>query len=523
MTRHNREGKPGYYLTLIRLRLYATLIAPAPAHNTLAEQSIMNIHFHATGKKFWPEYPEFAYAKIDSIEQILSSETGDIEQVSISFDAIERISADSLIESCPLPEWPGFWEAFFKNQGNNFFSDLFENIKLYQIELISTWKEISEFLDLDEFKKESDVWFTLKLNSTSNTGLPVFVYGGLFAEGLKATLINCSALSLTSQTTAQLNAAFSMQYWPKTSVLSLNHLLSQSEAEMLAVYDVGQGSASALANSDGYPTLFYDIGCGVYRNAKTAPSNQILCPHISSTIILSHWDTDHWAGANRFVDPQNASSFLSKKWIAPCDLTVGPRHIVFAYSIISSGGQLNIVTGGWRQHGPIRMQNNSELMLLEGSGTSRNDSGIALKVTENSSSDRHWLLTGDVQYNYLPLSSCSRFVAIIVPHHGAKMKNQFSIPSPYNQNYNRLIYSFGSGNCFNHPTSDCVNDHQSVGWQHGRWIQNNPGDIIAGGNVLATACHLNTPPNSNHLGGIAVGWRGAPQISCEPCIPIQQS
>jgi hypothetical protein len=51
----------------------------------------------------------------------------------------------------------------------------------------------------------------------------------------------------------------------------------------------------------------------------------------------------------------------------------------------------------------------------------------------------------------------------------------------------------------------------------------NPGDNIAGGDVLATACHAT---NSPHLGGITVGWTHLPHtplLPCRSCMQIVQS
>jgi len=480
----------------------------------------VNIHFHRTGEEFWGEYPRSAYAKIDSIDPILNNETGYEESVALCFDAVEIESADPVLDSLTLSQWSEYWQAQFDSRGGEPVIDQFMELKLYQIELITSRNEIGEFLH--PCILEGQIWFELHLGNTSDKGLQVDVYGGLFAEAVKATLFSCLPLP-PSQITAQLNAAFSMQNWPTMPLSSIESLLKTSDAELLVVYDVGQGSASALAGLDGRPTLYYDIGCGVYRNAHTAPSNQTLCPTASSTIILSHWDTDHWAGANRFSPQQDTFCFLRKQWIAPYDLTIGPRHIAFANAILSSGGQLNVISGGWVQHRAIGIQNQRELMLLEGTGTTRNEKGIALTVTDNGYAGRHWLLTGDVDYAHLTLNAFLDFVAIVVPHHGANINNFANMPLPHNQSYNRIVYSFGSGNSFNHPTTNCVNAHESLGWQHGQWLQNNPGYCVAGGHVLATACH---PINPLHLGGIAVGWTNLPHtplLLCGACMQIVQS
>ena len=97
---------------------------------------------------------------------------------------------------------------------------------------------------------------------------------------------------------------------------------------------------SEVACTCGLPICYFDLGCGVYRNARTRPENLQFCNCYNPPIILSHWDADHWAGTNQ------DRRFLQSRWVAPRQ-SVGPSHTKFANKILWSGGSLLIVQGPW--------------------------------------------------------------------------------------------------------------------------------------------------------------------------------
>lgn len=71
-----------------------------------------------------------------------------------------------------------------------------------------------------------------------------------------------------------------------------------SDLQAVAVYDVGQGSCSALIAGD-WPGLYFDLGAGSGRNQRTRPTDlRSLCSN-TATVVLSHWHYDHWSLAKQ--------------------------------------------------------------------------------------------------------------------------------------------------------------------------------------------------------------------------------
>ena len=80
----------------------------------------------------------------------------------------------------------------------------------------------------------------------------------------------------------------------------IEEVISRTEpVDAVAVYDVGQGAATALL-SRGVPTLYFDFGGSALGNWRSFPEplNQF-CMTANPPVVLSHWDWDHWSSALR--------------------------------------------------------------------------------------------------------------------------------------------------------------------------------------------------------------------------------
>ncbi|QCX51607.1 metallo-hydrolase/oxidoreductase [Ralstonia pseudosolanacearum] len=462
-------------------------------------------------------YPRRAYARIDEIEPI-NLEAADF--VSISLDAVDADWTGfqarhllSLIESeNGAKRLAAYWKYLFLEgppRKSNFSDGPFDDLPLYQIEI--TLPRGSDLLGTLIYE---DGWLEICL--AENGGVAVDVFGGLFSEPAVARLVSISRSTATNA----LNAVFDMQSWPDASELELRRALNiKCEITQLHMLDVGQGGAVAIICECGRPIYYFDVGCGVYRNTKTNPNPIQFCVCDDPPVILSHWDSDHWAGANLDTD------LLKRVWIAPRQ-TVGAKHIAFANRILSAGGKILLVPqafSGTFQAGQQKLK----LQQCKGAPTDRNGSGLVL-VVEDQNTDRGWLLTGDAPYNLIPGPLPSDLAAVVVPHHGADMGPGSKPPLCSQHAYSRLLYSFGPGNAHGrtsvrHPTAAAVSAHSASGWGHGAWLPPPPGRGLAGHPVLATASH----PHSHH-GGIAVGWTSAPPTaahlaSCGKAMQVTQT
>lgn len=466
----------------------------------------MNPFFARDGKK-WHEFPRYSYGRIDQIEP---REPTVEENALFAFDVVDAnwtgFSSKAMFNLQDLDELNSaqalYWRKAFSEPGTE--EDPYLDAKIYRIEISCARSDpkYSELIGL----AETD-W--VKMTLDGRTGFEVDVFGNMFSDPVVAYLSDVAKVD--QQLSAALTAAFDMDKWPIASDADVEAVLSHINGiEFLTMYDIGQGSANGLLDAAENVQLYFDLGCGVYRNHKTAPNPLRFCWNRRAPIILSHWDSDHWAGANS--DPLA----LSKTWIAPKQ-SISTTHTTFASSILAARGRLLV----WNPPGgrilKVPFADGKELRLTRCLGSTRNGSGIAC-VMENPALDVGWLLTGDAGYDEIdPSVLPNELQAIVVPHHGADMGIGSVPPSrPSAHSYARLLYSFGPDNSHGrygtrHPTVAAMNAHKATRWGHGGWTV--PGENIAGSDVLASADHTALgSPTKGHLSGAVVGWSGVPTL-----------
>ena len=459
------------------------------------------------------EFPRRAFARLDDLEPIVS---GPEDMVTFILDAVDA-------------DWDGFHKGGHFDLTNPNLKrrlktqwsrglvsgefdglDGYQDVPIYRIE-VSVSPDHRLFASLP---RDEEPWLVLTLTEMG-TDTEVDVYGGLFAEPVQAFLDVVSK----GAPDEVLNTIFTMDTWPDASEEELLYALQpQCDLSALVCFDIGQGLASALVCECGFPVYYFDTGRGSTRNAPTAPSNIDFCTCSKPVVILSHWDTDHWAGATGHVRLQ------SRVWIVPRQ-TISISHVAFANDILQAGGKILVVGSSSRPLTWSGQKQDYDLRRCTGAG--RNGSGLALVVLDRPSG-RSWVLTGDAGYHQMPHPVPKDVAAMIVPHHGANMGVK-SIPFGRSANsYGLLFYSFGPGNGHGpkkpptqHPVSSAVVSHSNAGWSHRNWSNSKPGWNLAGGDVLATAEHP-----SSHLGGGAAGWNGPPSLrhlsSCQHAMPVPQ-
>jgi len=220
-----------------------------------------------------------------------------------------------------------------------------------------------------------------------------------------------------------------------------------------AVYDVGQGSCGAAIEVGGAVAAYFDFGGGVLGNTHTFPTTlRHFCFSRNPPILLSHWDWDHWSSANR--DPRS----LGATWIAPRQ-AIGAVHWSFVQKIRAASGQLLIWPARRRR---LRI---GDIELKKCTGNGRNHSGLAVVLHEPNGQQR-MLFPGDARYSVVPSGLRTDFAAVVVPHHGADMRNT-AVPACPNAAHNRLVYSYESGNTYGHPRSTTMQAHKQARWVHG--------------------------------------------------------
>lgn len=465
------------------------------------------------------DFPRRGYAKLDQIEPPNIEEAKELvfafDAVDANWPGFERGQMLALEDDPDAePRMQRFWAQRFVPPPDRVLDgpDPFDAVPIYRIEMtLSRHDPLAEKLLGTE-----NSWLEFDLNEEN--GPEVDVFGGLFMAPVQARL---SHPPRPAAPAAALERIFSMDDWPDATHDELVAALEVNcEIEQLLMFDIGQGSATAFMCRCGQLVSYFDVGCGVYRNAKTTPATVRFCVHEPPTIILSHWDSDHWAGAR--LDTR----LLGMTWIAPRQ-SISTKHKALGNDILKAGGRILIVPPALTplQWGTV----GQTFELRRCTGTDRNGSGLVL-VAEDHSTQSGWLLTGDAAYNLIPGTLPANLTAVVVPHHGADMGAASVPPASVHPAYTRLLYSFGPDNkhgrtSISHPTQAAVTAHGGQGWPVGSWAPPPVAMGLAGQPTLATASHP-----AAHLAGIALGWSGAPTpllsghaAGCPDVMPIAQS
>lgn len=279
------------------------------------------------------------------------------------------------------------------------------------------------------------------------------------------------------------------------------------------VYDVGQGSASALVDSYEHPRIFFDIGKPISVFNHTRPANPPDFFHCDTTkitpkgnwfhapVVLSHWDFDHWAGVLKSASVKTLPDgtkvakltliphALDRYWIAPNQerLNLGPTHRelirLLAKSINGNSGMSALqywpekLTQVPFKHGVV-IRATPDAGAESSVAAQRNNSGLVMLLTypvnkhiPNNSAP--WvLLPGDARWEAIPMNlGNGKLVGMVVSHHGGLLGN-VPVASPWlgskSPNPN-VVCSVGRPNAvgkkpYGHPDLAALAKHVASNW-----------------------------------------------------------
>lgn len=278
----------------------------------------------------------------------------------------------------------------------------------------------------------------------------------------------------------------------------------------VGVYDVGQGSASALVDDAEHPRVFFDVGKPIWPFNYTRPKHLPDFFHCDATkgstygdwcnapVILSHWDFDHWAGVlkSAYVYKVNGKKTakltlvphaLERYWIVPNQehLNLGPTHVELIRQLAKSVNPLTNMTA--LQYWPktlsqVRFTHGVVVKAVPdpGAGTStaaqRNNSGLVLMLTRPQvpqSADSGWiLLPGDARRESIPVDlDAMSLIGMVVSHHGGVNGSvPAAAPWPGATSLNpNIVCSVGQAKPsgekpYGHPDPVALSTHQARGW-----------------------------------------------------------
>ncbi|MFJ9991321.1 hypothetical protein ACIQSO_11310 [Pseudomonas putida] len=283
----------------------------------------------------------------------------------------------------------------------------------------------------------------------------------------------------------------------------------------VVVYDIGQGSATALVDDIGRPVIFFDLGWPTSANAGTRPTDppalfspeQCLACNRSAyraPIILSHWDFDHWAYAieNETYDYQCDAARITFKpeainrpWILPRPPRIGnttglgPTHMRLLTELpfrLLWPTRLRSVSfwGGTLTRTDPRVKPHD-----------RNEQGLAWFVGDPGSTAAV-LLPGDASYSRIRFPQGGADITnLLASHHGGRVTG-IKTHLPSLQSRQKLVISVGSGNAHRHPSCTILRRYSRAGWRACLLTQTRlaaPGSTAHSGSALLQLDPLQKP------------------------------
>jgi beta-lactamase superfamily II metal-dependent hydrolase len=237
--------------------------------------------------------------------------------------------------------------------------------------------------------------------------------------------------------------------------------IDRTDVDALAIYDVGQGAATAFLKG-GRPVVYFDLGGSVIGNVRSFPQhlNRFgFCEN--APIVLSHWDWDHWSSACR------DRRALKQTWIVPdqsASGALGPTHATFLAMLYASARRVLWWPPGL---GSLSLPGlRSILFKAGGSPRDRNNSGLAFfRRSTKDRKSRSVLLPGDASFDSLrrAVSIPEPIDHIMAPHHGGRVRPS-RIPAARTKSRSHVVYSYGVGNIFHHPLPTIVKEFRKT-WE----------------------------------------------------------
>lgn len=267
-----------------------------------------------------------------------------------------------------------------------------------------------------------------------------------------------------SKLVAEIEKALSLHLEPADTIPALNSI-KLGQKYIFRVHDVGQALATSISHEKCNPFLYFDYGMPYGKNAHTRPSKVDMHTEPGCTIILSHLHIDHWY---RIFDEYNA--YMCQWFIPPQYKTAMLKHKLA--EIIASGGTVGLVCrditfscgkltcGGTSKIKPARI------------ATTVHETGLTLRIQAStvykSVQECNILISGDQEYDYIEPLQLADLDILVACHHGGKFSwsKKDTPPLARGGDEATVIYSYGIGNTYGHPTkrgeyykSKWINEH----------------------------------------------------------------
>lgn len=381
------------------------------------------------------DYPNRVYALVDSVEEI------DEETATIVFDCVEADWIDEM-----SPDAPPFADRVPGTDAGEY------PLPDREISIVTI-----ERSDLGISVAQSD-WIELALGDVDEDG-EVGQSFNLFADPIPRRLNK--AEPVTGDTLTKLNHVAGWATVGADTEADIAAELNRRSADALAIYDVGQGAATAFL-SGGAPILYFDIGGSAIGNQRSFPAHLTqFCFSFNPPIVLSHWDWDHWSSAMR--DPRA----LTQSWVLPDQRSIGALGTTHATFLAQLKTQARKIMWWPPSLQSVRVSRlDATVHRANGNPKSRNETCLAvLRDRAGGRLARSVFLPGDAPFGAFGHTSilANPIDHVMVPHHGGRAPPT-PVPAAQTKTRSHTIYSYGAGNIFMHPLPGTVKSLRP-GWK----------------------------------------------------------
>lgn len=413
------------------------------------------------------------------------------EQFYVGIESIEEVEGGNF-----QIVFDGVRKADFERYGGSDLRKTFGEVVPHLFFIVIKPSFFSSFIGLLQSRLYLSRWLLLN-TSDSQTLISATVIIDNFSE-LQETQMFISSITPISAffpVSRQLNKYFSWDKDYYTDIDAIEYILNNINhsncIHKLNVYDVGQGSLSAVTDQFNKPLFYFDLGGGFGFNKKTYPDTLKLCFSKTRTVVLSHWDLDHVETARRYLN-ENRSELNGLILIAP-EQTVTTYYYNLVARLAAAGVKLYL----WKKSikpSTIKFWAGSLIRCI---GPEKNHNGIALIVESLNNSIEKVLHPGDAAYRYIPGSQNFNLDGLVATHHGANFDvNNGPIPQ-----ITEGAIAYSHGDKYGHPTVESVNDHHAAGWTNR--LETFSGKISSGGHIsFTTNLKYRNPPRSGKICGL---------------------
>lgn len=268
----------------------------------------------------------------------------------------------------------------------------------------------------------------------------------------------------------------------------LSKNLNSQQIKNIICLDVGQANWNLICDTSycpkAPPKVLYSFDCGMPtgNNKSTLPTNPI-DPYVhfykNMWVILSHWDTDHWAGA-AFNQPiyntrQRKINWKTEaidcNWLVPNRGKNATKQVITPNALrLALALHRNKKLFVWPKNlDYLRLRDGSTIVKCQNSSKTgiNNNNGLALIIANNNGLCRkpdYTMCPGDADYNSINPNLKTAglqsvyYIGLVASHHGGKIHSR--PPSPFFY-FHKIVYS--NGRKYGHPFIS-MPDHQNAGW-----------------------------------------------------------